>query len=208
MKTHTHGAAYLFYLNFFFCLTAYPEDGRSPQTQTQYVFTEETAQLNCNIQPGRARSLYSVEWERSGTRIADTTFSISVAVQNMSQNGTVYQCSVTVEGCSPSCDRRFALGDPITLVVGGKCILTNRFQLATSLVRQKANVHVVATKFHYGGWPSSVVVCILTFGSREELINQLTSSGEVLKFFLLCFFAYTLLLWRVHFNDRRISVTI
>ena len=111
------------------CLTAYPEPGRSPQTQ--YVFTGKTVQLNCSIQPGRARSLYSVEWDRDDTRIVDTTFSIPVAVQNVSQNGTVYQCTVTVQSCSPfssssSCrqSRRFVNGNPITLVVGGKYILT------------------------------------------------------------------------------------
>ena len=121
---------------------AYPEPGRSPQTQ--YVLTGKTVQLNCSIQPGRARTLYSAEWNRNNIRIDNTAFSLSVSVQSVSQNGTVYQCTVTVQSCSPvssgrcTAVTRTALGD--LFVVGGKCTLTNRFWLATPdccLVRQK-----------------------------------------------------------------------
>ena len=94
-------------------MQAYPESGRS--SQTQYVFTGETAQLNCSIQPGRARSLYSAVWTRNNVRIDDTTFSLSVPIQNVSQNGTIYQCTVTVQSCSPisrcSTGNRIAVGD-------------------------------------------------------------------------------------------------
>ena len=107
--------------------SAYPQQGRSPQTH--YVFTGETGQLNCSIQPGQARSLYSVEWSRNDTRIDGTNFTLLVPVHNVSQNGTIYQCTVTVRSCSPVfLDRcatasEIASGDPITLVVGGECIL-------------------------------------------------------------------------------------
>ena len=114
---------------------AYPEsDGSS---QTRYIFTGETAQLNCNTQPGRARSLYRAEWtlnNRHLFNIPDTNFSLSVPVQNMSQNGTVYQCTVTVQSCFPvsricTTTERSAVGDTITLVVGGKCTLTKMSKL-------------------------------------------------------------------------------
>ena len=103
---------------------AYPEQGRSPQTQ--YVLTRETAQLNCSIQPGQARLLYSVEWNRDDIQIENTNFSLLVPVQNVSQNGTIYQCTATVQSCSPvsagrcAAASRTAVGDPITLVVGGE----------------------------------------------------------------------------------------
>ena len=112
----------------------YPES-RPSQTQYMYIFTGEIARLNCGIRPGRARSLYSAEWNRNN-QFVNTTFSLSVPVQNLSQNGTVYQCIVTVQGCSPGCTPRILEGDSITLVVGGKYILTNRFRLATSWMRQ------------------------------------------------------------------------
>ena len=111
--------------------SAYPR-GRSPQTHYVHVFTGKTGQLNCSIQPRRARSLYSVVWDQDDTRIVDTNFTLSVPVHNVSQNGTIYQCTVTVQSCSPVfLDRcatasESASGDPITLLVGGKCILTNR----------------------------------------------------------------------------------
>ena len=120
-------AAYLIIAGHYFSHAAYPEQGRSPQTQYRYVFTGETVQLNCNIQPGRARILYSAQWNRNNMQIADTTFSLSIPVQDVSQNSTVYQCTVAVQSCSPiSSDRcaaasRTAVGDPITLVVGGEC---------------------------------------------------------------------------------------
>ena len=122
-------------------LTAYPASRPSPPTQ--YIFIEETVQLNCSTRPGRARSLYSAEWNRNNIRIDNTAFSLSVPVQSVSQNGTIYQCTVTVQSCSPvsSCiaeSRRTMVGAPF--VVGGKCTLT-RFWLATPhccLVRQKA----------------------------------------------------------------------
>ena len=106
---------------------AYPEQDRSPQTQ--YVFTRETAPLNCSIQPGQARLLYRVEWNRDDIRIDNTAFSLLVPVQNVSQNGTVYQCTVTVQSCSPvssgrcAATSRIVVGDPITLVVGGEYAL-------------------------------------------------------------------------------------
>ena len=107
----------------FFVYAAYPEFSRSSQTQYVYVFIGETAQLNCSIQPGRARSLYSVQWTRNNRRIANTTFSLSIPVRNVSQNGTIYHCIVTLQICSPisRCPTgdRIAEGDSITLVVGG-----------------------------------------------------------------------------------------
>ena len=117
----------------FFVYAAYPESGRSSQTQYVYVFIGETAQLNCSIQPGRARSLYRAEWNRNNRRIDDTDFSLSVPVQNVLQNETVYQCTVTVQSCSPisRCPNgnRIAVGD-ITLVVGGECILYCKSKLS------------------------------------------------------------------------------
>ena len=115
----------------FFVYAAYPESGRS--SQTQYVFTGETAQLNCSTQPGRARSLYSAQWTRDNVRIDDTTFSLSVPIHNVSQNGTIYQCTVTVRSCSPisRCltGNRIAVGDFITLV-GGECTLYCKSKLS------------------------------------------------------------------------------
>ena len=73
--------------------------------------------------------LYNAEWNRNNMRITPTTFSLSIPVRNVSQNGTVYQCTVTVQSCSPvSSDHCFAasrtvVGDLITLVVGGECTL-------------------------------------------------------------------------------------
>ena len=131
MKTHRHRCTILLlFMAIISPHSAYPEQGRSPQTQ--YVFTRETGRLNCSIQPRQASSLYSVVWGQDGTRIDGTNFSLSVPVRNVSQNGTVYQCTVTVQSCSPvsldrcAAAREFASGDPITLLVGGKCILTNR----------------------------------------------------------------------------------
>ena len=71
---------------------------------------------------------------------------------------------MTVQGCSSGCTPRVVVGDPITLVVGGKCILTNRFWLATHVVTQKVNVHVVA---HYSQCTCSCslqyMYCILLY---------------------------------------------
>ena len=114
----------------FFVYAAYPESGSS--SQTQYVYVGETAQLNCSTQPGRARSLYRAGWTRNNRRIA-TTFSLVVPIQNVSQNGTIYQCTVTVQSCSPisrcPTGNRIA-GDSITLVVGGECILYCKSKLS------------------------------------------------------------------------------
>ena len=114
----------------FFVYAAYPEPDSS--SQTRFFLIGETAQLNCSIQPGRARSLYSPQWTRNNVRIA-TTFSLSVPVRDVSQNGTIYQCTVIVRSCSPisrcSTGNRIAVGD-ITLVVGGECILYCKSKLS------------------------------------------------------------------------------
>ena len=114
-----------------FSHAAYPESGSS--SQTQYVFTGETAQLNCSTQPGRASALYRAEWNRDNRPIDDTDFSLSVPVRDTSQNGTFYQCVVTIQSCSPisrcPTGNRIVEGD-ITLVVGGECTLT-KLELAT-----------------------------------------------------------------------------
>ena len=120
-------AAYLVKIgHHFFFYAAYREPGR-PRTQYVYAFTGETAQLNCSIQPGRARRLYSAEWYCNNRPIANTTFSLLVPVQNVSQNATIYQCIVTVRSCFPisRCltGNQIAVGDPIILVVGGECTL-------------------------------------------------------------------------------------
>ena len=119
--------AYPVKVGHYFFYAAYPESGR-PQTQYVYVFTGETAQLNCSIRPGRAITLYSAQWSRNNRRIIDNAFSLMVLVQNVSQNGTIYQCDVAVQSCSPishcpTGNNWIAEGDFITLVVGGECIL-------------------------------------------------------------------------------------
>ena len=115
----------------FFVYSAYPESGRS--SQTRFFLIGETAQLNCSIQPGRARSLYSPQWTRNNVHIA-TTFSLSVPVRDVSQNGTIYQCTVIVRSCSPisrcPAGNRIAEGDSITLVVGGECTLYCKSKLS------------------------------------------------------------------------------
>ena len=133
MKTHTQ----LSLLSIISSHAAYPESGSS--SQTQFLFTGETAQLNCNTQPGRAHSLYRAEWHRNNRRIPnipDTNFSLSVPVRDVSENGTVYQCTVTVRSCFPTSSisgcavaDRIAEGDAITLMVGGKC--TQLVQVST-----------------------------------------------------------------------------
>ena len=119
----------------FFVYAAYPESIHSPQTQ--YVYVGETAQLNCSIQPGRARTLYRAEWLRNNrllSNISNTNFSLSVPVQDVSQNGTIYQCSVTVQSCSPTsrcpAGNQIAEGDSITLVVGGEYTLHCKSKLS------------------------------------------------------------------------------
>ena len=115
------------------------------QGQIQHVYTGETAELECVIQPGRAKELYSVEWHRYNQRgnfvfppltaailpdgphlyISPSNFSLFVAIENISQNGTACQCSVAIVGCSPashpgcSSTSRYADGPRITLVVEG-----------------------------------------------------------------------------------------
>ena len=122
----------------FFVYAANPESSHSPQTQ--YVYVGETAQLNCSTQPGRARSLYRAEWTRNSTHLSNipnTNFSLSVPVQDVSQNATVYQCTVIVQSCSPvshisgcTTTEQSAVGDSITLVVGGECTLYCKSKLS------------------------------------------------------------------------------
>ena len=125
-------------------LAAYPESSPS-QTQYMYIFTEETARLNCSTQPGQARTLYSAEWNRNNIRIVNTTFSLSVPVKNVSQNGTVYQCTVAVQSCSPvssgRCEAasRTVVGDSITLVVGEPLRLTQDVQNQNVTRAESAN---------------------------------------------------------------------
>ena len=117
----------------------------SMQGQIQHVYTGETAELQCVIQPGRAKELYSVKWHRYNQRgdfvfppltaailpdgphryISPSNFSLFVAIENISQNGTACQCSVAIAGCSPasypgcSSTPRFSDGPRITLIVEG-----------------------------------------------------------------------------------------
>jgi len=57
--------------------------------------------------------------------ISPSNFSLFVAIENISQNGTECQCSVAIAGCSPashpgcSSASRYADGPHITLVVEG-----------------------------------------------------------------------------------------
>ena len=92
------------------------------------VFIGETVELECDIQLGRARELYSdsVEWRLNNQLLSNQEdFSLSVSVESVSQNGDVYQCSVEITSCSPistgcSMASRVADGNSTTLVVGGE----------------------------------------------------------------------------------------
>ena len=93
-----------------------------------YIFLGETIELECDIQPGRARELYSnsVEWRLNNQILSNQRdVSLSVSVDGMSQNGSVYKCSVEITSCSPistgcSMVSRVADGNSTTLVVGGE----------------------------------------------------------------------------------------
>ena len=91
------------------------------------VFPGETVSLECGIQPGRAEELYSVLWLRNNQILNDQTdFSLFVSVGSVSQNGSVYRCTVETTSCSPistgcSSDPRTVDGNSITLIVGGEC---------------------------------------------------------------------------------------
>ena len=115
------------------------------QCQIQHVYTGETAELQCVIQPGRAKELYRIEWNRYNQResfllpsltpailpdgphhyISPSNFSLFVAIENISGNGTECQCSVAIESCSPDSHPgcvpapRYSDGPRITLIVEG-----------------------------------------------------------------------------------------
>ena len=103
-----------------------PVQNYIPQFLT--VFPGETIELECGIQPGQARELYSVEWRLNNQVLNNQIdFSLSVSVERMSQNGSVYQCSVTITSCSPistgcSSASRTVDGNSITLIVEGEWI--------------------------------------------------------------------------------------
>ena len=105
----------------------YPFDTafRPLQSSSQFrpVFLGETVQLQCGIRPGRARDLYSVQWLRNNHNLNnETNFSLSVSVESMSENGTEYQCSVSIISCFPGCpDTPVFDGPSIILIVGGEC---------------------------------------------------------------------------------------
>jgi len=90
------------------------------------VFPRENVSLKCGIQPGRARELYSVQWFRNNEVLSNQRdFSLSVSVESMSQNGSVYRCTVEITSCSPistgcSSDPRTVDGNRTTLIVGGE----------------------------------------------------------------------------------------
>ena len=96
--------------------------------QFRTVFPGEI-ELECGIQPGRARELYSIVWLHNKRILSNQTdFSLSVSVESVSQNGSVYQCRVEITSCSPttstgcSRDSRFVDGNSTTLIVEGEWI--------------------------------------------------------------------------------------
>ena len=101
---------------------------RPVQVNNQFrtVFLGETVRLECGIQFGQARDLYSnIEWFRSNNLLNNQNdFSLLVLVESMSQNGSVYLCRVEITSCSPttsrgcSRDSRVADGNSTTLIVG------------------------------------------------------------------------------------------
>ena len=92
----------------------------------QTIFLGENIELECDIQPGRARELYSVEWHLNDQILSNQRdFSLSVSVESMSQNGDVYRCTVNIRSCSPistGCSINSpAVDSPsTTLIVGGE----------------------------------------------------------------------------------------
>ena len=90
------------------------------------VVPRENVPLECGIQPGRAEELYSVQWLRNDQILNNQTdFSLPVSVENMSQNGSVYRCTVEITSCSPistgcSSDPRTVDGNRTTLIEGGE----------------------------------------------------------------------------------------
>ena len=128
------------YLLFYLFLAAFRDNNTHIPPRTQNVLVGETVELECDIQPGRARELYRVEWFRYGPTILILTpdyplppphqsitasnFSLSVSIEDMSQNGSGYQCVVGIRSCSPyTCPEWRSLqssdGARITLVIVG-----------------------------------------------------------------------------------------
>jgi len=103
-----------------------PVQNDIPQFPT--VFPGETIELECGIQPGQARELYSIEWRLNDQILSNqTNFSLSVSVERMSQNGSVYRCTVNITSCSPistgcSSAPRTVDGNSTTLIVEGEWI--------------------------------------------------------------------------------------
>jgi len=120
------------------------------QGQIQHVYAGDIAELECVIQPGRAKELYRIEWHRYNQRgnlllppltaailpdgpyhyISPSNFSLFVAIENISQNGTECQCSVAIESCSPDSHPgcvpapKYSDGPRITLIVEGVSMVT------------------------------------------------------------------------------------
>ena len=99
---------------------------RSVQDNSRTVFLGDSIELECDIQPGRARELYSIEWRLNDQILSNQRdFSLSVSVESLSQNGDVYRCTVEIRSCSPistgcSMVSRIAEGLSTTLIVRGE----------------------------------------------------------------------------------------
>jgi len=105
------------------------------------VFPGETVPLECGIQSGRARELYSVQWLGNDQVLNNQRdFSLSVPVESMSENGTEYHCSVTIRSCSPGCSgSRVVDGPSIILIVGELISITQETENQEVFVGERAN---------------------------------------------------------------------
>ena len=132
--------------HFFLYYAAFRGNSIPFPSRTQNVLIGETVELECDIQPGRARELYSIEWFRYSPTvlimtpdsqlppphqsISPNSFSLSVSIEDMLQNGSNYQCVVRIKRFCP--DKRPNCGSShnsvdgarITLVImGGELVL-------------------------------------------------------------------------------------
>ncbi len=113
-------------------------DGVSPKTL--YVHRGDLAELPCDFQPGRARSLYSVTWVRGLNilsnlpsppyrSISADNYSLFLVADETERHleGTKHQCTVDVKSCSGSCPPNGPVTQPgaeIIVRIIGKWVLT------------------------------------------------------------------------------------
>ena len=138
---HLRNNLCLYFILLYLFYAAQPDTNHAFPPQTRYVLCGETIELDCDIRPGRATSLYAIWWTRSmptsltlipdslsppHRSISPSNFSLSLSIEDMSQNGSVYHCSVQIRSCFPhthsgcSGSSSYADGARITLIVGGE----------------------------------------------------------------------------------------